>query len=163
LHHFIANMWLCLIDKVSQIYCVYGSNKWLALYFTFYLLILANQFTIKFHLFQYHSSSPIHLYNPLILVSTCSLSLKILEEEDNLLGVLITQLVGIQLSIPQFLGTCKEVNLSIYLGFLIGFTATYIQEWINNFLRNSKLLAKYYEPPTSLGQDVTWFRAVRSL
>ena len=46
---------------------------------------------------------------------------------------------------------------------MIGFTATYIQEWINNFLRNSKLLAKYYEPPTSLGQDVTWFRAVRSL
>ena len=46
---------------------------------------------------------------------------------------------------------------------MIGFTATYAQEWISNFLKNSKLLAKYYEPPTNFAQARTWFNSVTSL
>jgi hypothetical protein len=46
---------------------------------------------------------------------------------------------------------------------MIGFVTTYFQKTLTNFLNNSKLLAKYYEPPISLHQAKIWFNAVLNL
>lgn len=46
---------------------------------------------------------------------------------------------------------------------MIGLVTTYLQESLSNFIRNSKLLAKYYEPPTTVTQARTWFNAVTNL
>lgn len=48
-------------------------------------------------------------------------------------------------------------------GIMIGTLTTYFQQYISNFINSSKLLAKHYEPPTSLTQARTWFNAVVNL
>lgn len=46
---------------------------------------------------------------------------------------------------------------------MIGLLTTYFQQYITNFIANSKLLAKYYEPPISFQQSHAWFNAVTNL
>lgn len=46
---------------------------------------------------------------------------------------------------------------------MIGLATTFLQETITNFFHNSKLLAKYYEPPIDVRQKLTWFKSVTNL
>lgn len=46
---------------------------------------------------------------------------------------------------------------------MIGLVTTYFQQYITSFIRNSRLLAKHYEPPSSLSQVKNWFNAVTNL
>jgi hypothetical protein len=46
---------------------------------------------------------------------------------------------------------------------MIGFVTTYFQQFLSNFIRNSTLLAKHYEPPTNLSQARTWYNSVVNL
>lgn len=84
-------------------------------------------------------------------------------EGDNPPGVSTIPQAGTQLWTLHLPGICREVALWVNLGIMIGFTSTYIQEWISNFIRNSKLLAKCYEPPVNVSQAWTWFKSVTSL
>lgn len=46
---------------------------------------------------------------------------------------------------------------------MVGLVTTYFQQYISNFIHNSALLAKYYEPPTNLAEAWTWFKSTRNL
>ena len=46
---------------------------------------------------------------------------------------------------------------------MIGLVTTYFQEYISNFIRSSKLLAKHYETPYTLSQARSWYSAVTNL